>query len=51
MKGIGFPFVYILSGVVLVFRLGWFGLLCICIPLLFIPLQALLGKFNGGYLS
>lgn len=49
-RGIGFPVVYIGSTIVLVFRLGWKGLLCICIPLLFLPLQGLLGKFNGRYL-
>jgi hypothetical protein len=51
LKGIVFLFVYILSGFVLVFRLGRVGLLYICTPLLFIPLQTLLGKFNGRYLS
>ncbi len=45
------PFAYFGSGIVLVYRLGWFGLLCIFIPLLFLPLQTLLGKFNGKYLS
>jgi hypothetical protein len=44
------PFVYIGSGIVLVYRLGWFGIICICVPLLFIPLQTLLGKVNGKYL-
>jgi hypothetical protein len=50
LKGLGIPFVYISSAVVLVFRLGWSGLLCIVIPILFFPLQGLLGKFNGKHL-
>jgi hypothetical protein len=50
LRGLGIPFVYISSTVVLVFRLGWSGLLCIVIPILFFPLQGLLGKFNGKHL-
>ena len=49
--GIGMPFIYICSAVVLVKRLGWSGLICIVIPMLFFPVQGLLGKISGKYLE
>lgn len=44
---VAFPFVLFGTAVVLVFRLGWLGLLCIGIPLVIIPFQGMIGKKNG----
>lgn len=44
---VAFPFVLFGAAVVLVFRLGWVGLICIAIPLLMMPIQGLIGKKNG----
>jgi len=45
------PFVYLSVIIVLVIRLGWQGIMCILIPLIFLPLQTWVGKINGQILT
>jgi ATP-binding cassette subfamily C (CFTR/MRP) protein 4 len=47
---VAFPFILIGASVVLVFRLGWVGLICIAFPILMMPVQGLIGKRNGQIL-
>jgi ATP-binding cassette subfamily C (CFTR/MRP) protein 4 len=41
------PFVALGAAIILVFRLGWIGLLCIAIPFVLLPLIGLIGKNSG----
>ena len=45
------PIVVIGAIVLLILRLGWFGLIPPAIVIVFIPLQILVGKLNGGILT
>lgn len=45
------PFAIIGISVILVFRLGWWGLLCVAIPLALLPLQGIAGKRNSEVLT
>lgn len=41
------PFAMIGCAVILVIRLGWIGLVCIAVPFILLPIQALIGKNSG----
>lgn len=41
------PFVIVGVGIIMVFRLGWWGLLCVTIPMLILPIQGFIGRKNG----
>jgi hypothetical protein len=41
------PFVALGTAIILVFRLGWIGLLCIVIPFIFLPIIGFIGKNCG----
>lgn len=45
------PIVVIGSIVLLITRLGWFGIICPAIIIVFIPLQILVSRLNGGILK
>ena len=45
------PIVVVGSIVLLILRLGWFGVICPVIIIAFIPLQLLVGRLNGGILE
>ena len=45
------PIVVIASIILLVTRLGWFGIICPAIVILFIPFQILVSQLNGGILE
>jgi ABC-type multidrug transport system fused ATPase/permease subunit len=48
---IAYPFVLIGIAILLVFRLGWWGLLCIAIPLAILPITGSLGNNSGNILK
>ena len=50
-SGSGAPIVVIASIVLLITRLGWFGIIVPVIIIIFIPLQVLVSRLNGGILE
>lgn len=44
---LGFPITMIGILIVIVYRLGWWGLMCLIIPICIIPIQGYLGKKSG----
>lgn len=45
--GLTFPLTLVGAAIILVNRLGWWGLLCIAVPVLIMPFQGMIGKKNG----
>jgi ABC-type multidrug transport system fused ATPase/permease subunit len=45
---ISFLFLLIGCGIMFVWRLKYYGLICLTLPLLFMPLQIIMGKINGN---
>ena len=45
------PIAYIAAGVLLVFWLGPGGLICLAVPILFLPVLMMIGKINGRNLE
>jgi ABC-type multidrug transport system fused ATPase/permease subunit len=41
------PIILIGIIVLIVYRLGWWGLMCLVIPVIIIPIQGLMGKLSG----
>ncbi len=47
LNAIAFPFIIIGILVLIVYRLGWWGLMCFLIPIIIFPIQSLFGKLSG----
>jgi hypothetical protein len=44
---LGFPVIIIGVLILIVYRLGWWGLICLLIPVIIIPIQGFMGKLSG----
>jgi hypothetical protein len=46
---ISFPFLLFGIIIILIYRLGFSGLICLALPIFLFPIQILLGKINGHF--